>query len=278
VVEYPSKTNNFLGYNHRDPDDTDQPHPLFGDRRLRRALTMAVDPHAIVQATLGSHGLVAVGPIPPAVWVWDESLQPRIRFDPDGARELLREIGWTDTNDDGVLDRNGERLSFSLLGRTDPIREQVSLILQNQLQNIGVEMRIETPDQAAYTDMVTNGRFDAQFSSIGWDPSSASMLDWTATGVGAMNYGGYVNPEFDQLVQEALDASDRDVARRKWLEALTILGEDAPAIWLYHPRKVAAVHERFEDVSIFPYQPWSMLWKWTVNPGRMIDRDMIGTN
>jgi peptide/nickel transport system substrate-binding protein len=278
VIEYPSATYNFIGFNLHDPENRSQPHPLFGDRRLRRALTMGVDAQAIVQASLGSHGIVAVGPVPPAIWFWDESLEPALRYEPEQARALLREIGWNDSDNDGVLDRGGQRLSFSLLGRSDPIRSQVSLILQSQLQDIGIEMRIETPDQAAYADMVTNGRFDAQFASIGWDPSTASMLDWTAAGVGGMNYGGYVNPAFDRLVSEALNTSDPETARSRWLDALSILGGDAPAIWLYHPKKVAAVHERFANVSIFPYQPWSTLWKLTVNPSKLIERDRAGTN
>jgi peptide/nickel transport system substrate-binding protein len=279
LVEYPSNTFNFVGFNLRDPEQDNRPHPLFGDRALRRAIVMAVNRPALRQSVLGPNTIPSVGPVTPALWIWDENLPETIPFDSSGARVALNGLGWSDSDDDGFLDQGGLPLEFDLLVPPSAVRVRGALVLQDQLGRSGIQMNIEEVEWAAFFDRTSRGAFDAQYSSLGQDPSPTALAtDWTEAGFAPINWGKYSNAEYTRLAREARDEPDRTVSLTKWHAALRIINEDAPAIWLYVPRKFAAVHERLDNLLISPFQPWIGLPQLQISPSGLIQRDLFGTN
>jgi peptide/nickel transport system substrate-binding protein len=223
--------------------------------------------------------LPCVGPVTPALWIWDDQLEDALPFDSANARVALRDLGWSDSDDDGVLDRDGRLLAFDLLLPPNPIRARGALVLQDQLGRMGIQMNIEDLDWPAFFSGQETGQFDAAYNSLGQDPSPAALAtDWTEDGFGEFNVGKYSNPEYTRLVRDARNTTDRAAGLAKWRAALRIINADAPAIWLYIPRKFAAVHERFNEVLISPYQPWRGLPQLSVSPSRLIERDLFGVN
>ncbi|MFC1639677.1 ABC transporter substrate-binding protein [Gemmatimonadota bacterium] len=279
LSEYASNTFNLISFNLRDPEDPNRPHPLFGDRALRRAIVMSVNRPALIQSVLGPYGMPCVGPVTPALWIWDDQLTDALPFDSAAARAALRDLGWSDSDGDGVLDRHGRPLEFDLLLPPNQIRARGALVLQDQLGRMGIQMNIEDRDWPAFFNGQETGQFDAAYNSLGQDPSPAALAtDWTEEGFNEFNYGKYSNAEYTRLVRDARDDPDRNESLAKWHAALRIINEDAPAIWLYVPRKFAAVHERFDHVLISPYQPWVGLPQLRVQLSRLIERDLFGAN
>ncbi len=76
---------------------------MFADRRVRKALSLAIDRGTIVDGLLKGYGRPAAGPLPPAVWAYDETVTAD-GFDPVAASSLLDEAGWRDVDGDGVRD------------------------------------------------------------------------------------------------------------------------------------------------------------------------------
>ncbi len=279
LVEYPSNTYNYVGFNLRDPENDSRPHPLFGNRDLRRAFVMAVNRPALVQSVLGTNAIPSVGPVTPALSIWDENLPETIPFDSAAARIALSELGWRDSDNDGTLDREGSPLEFDFLVPPSAVRARGAVILQDQLARSGIRMNIVELDWAAFLERIDGGAFDAQFASLGQDPSPAALaIDWTEDGFGDFNVGKYSNPEYTRLTREARAETDRALSLEKWHAALKIINEDAPAIWLWVPKKFAARHVRFADAVIFPYQPFRGLPGWSVPPASLIQRDLFGAN
>lgn len=279
LVEYPSNTYNYVGFNLRDPENDSRPHPLFGNRDLRRAFVMAVNRPALVQSVLGTNAIPSVGPVTPALSIWDENLPETIPFDSAAARIALSELGWSDSDNDGTLDRGGSPLEFDFLVPPSAVRARGAVILQDQLARSGIRMNIVELDWAAFFERINGGTFDAQFASLGQDPSPAALaIDWTEDGFGDFNVGKYSNPEYTRLTREARAEVDRALSLAKWHAALKIINEDAPAIWLWVPKKFAARHVRFADAAIFPYQPFRGLPGWSVPPASLIQRDLFGAN
>jgi peptide/nickel transport system substrate-binding protein len=274
VIEYPSAVYSYVAFNFRDPNDLDAPHPLFADHDVRRALTMAVDREAIVRAVLGEYGVVPPGPVSPALWIWDDALHG-LPFDSAEARRLLARRGWTDTDGDGVLDRQGRRFAFEfLVPISSAPRRQSAQIIQEQLRRIGVEVRITELDFNAFLDQAQSRHFDVAFGSYGGDISPASIAEvWGSGAVGSFNWGQYVSPAVDRMLVAAGNASSLADAQSRWHEAVRAIVEDAPAIWVYAPLTAAGVHTRFENVTIRPDQWASTLWTWRVSPANYIDRD-----
>ncbi|UCD24889.1 MAG: hypothetical protein JSW51_02935 [Gemmatimonadota bacterium] len=279
VEEYKIGVYSFVGFNQRNPDNLDQPHPLFGDRRLRRALSMALDRQAITQSVLGEYGEVPVGPVTPVIWIWPDDID-QLPFDTAAARNEFAEIGWVDSDGDDILDRNGQPLSFDLIVPTSSTpRMRAAVIVQEQLRRIGVEMEVVELDPTTWNSRASAGDFNAYFQSLGHDASPGSVGEmWISAGIGGFNGVRYSNPEFDRLVAEAGATSDREAARQYWRDAFNIINGDAPAIWLFSPIGVAGVHARLENVSIPADEWWRHIWKWQVSGSQLIDRDLIAPN
>ena len=279
LAEYPSNTYNFVGFNLRDPEDDSRPHPLFGNRDLRRAMVMAVNRPALVQSVLGANAIRSVGPVTPALSIWDANLPETIPFDSAAARIAFAGLGWSDSDGDGTLDRDGRPLEFDFLVPPSAVRARGAVILQDQLARSGIRMNIVEVDWPAYMERIGDGTFDAQFGSIGQDPSpSALAINWTEDGFGDFNVGKYSNPEYTRLARAARAEANPDQSLAKWHAALRIINEDAPAIWLWVPKTFAAMHVRFEDAVVFPHQPFRGLPDWRVPPANLIQRDLFGAN
>ncbi len=278
LVEYASPLYGFIVFNFRNPKSPGTPHPLFGERDLRRALTMAVDRKAIVRAVFGDYGEVPPGPVARIQWIWSDSLET-IPYDLERARETLARLGWTDTDGDGIRERDGRKLEFDLLvPSSSQVRRQAAVILQEQLSNAGVRMSISELEPNLWVSRSTGGNFDATFSFWSADPTPGSIPRvWGSGGIGGANYGAYSDRHFDELITRASNARALPEAKRLWHEALSYIVAEAPAIWLMSPKTVAAVHERFENVSIRPDQWAANLWMWTVPAGRTIERDRVIT-
>jgi peptide/nickel transport system substrate-binding protein len=270
----------FIGFNMRNPEDVSSPHPLLGDRQLRRALSMAIDREAVTRTVVGEYGEVLGLPLTPTIWIWTDEVET-FEFDSAAARSALEELGWMDRDGDGVLDRDGTPLAFDLMVPTSSTpRRRAAVIVQDQFKRLGVDMSISELEPTTWDSRALDGNFDAYFQSLGHDASTASIAEtWVTTeGMGGLNRIRYSNANVDRLVSEALNTFDRDEARAKWRDALEIINSDAPGIWLFTPIMVAGVHQRFENVSIPADEWWRTIWTWRVSPTEYIDRDLIVPN
>ena len=110
-----------------------KPHSLFGSRNVRKALTMAVDRELIVNEYLQKNGIVAVGPIAPIFKNFVDLTQLPLAFNSEKAKELLVSDGWTDTDGNGILDREGIEFEFTLsLPGGNPLREYAATIVKSK--------------------------------------------------------------------------------------------------------------------------------------------------
>jgi peptide/nickel transport system substrate-binding protein len=276
---YPFRGNvyTYLCFNLRANGDTSQPHPIFGDREVRRALTMAVDRAKLVKSALGDLGKVPPGPISSLLWIWDPEIR-QLPHDTAHAARILNARGWRDHDGDGVRDKNGQPLAFRILvPTTSVLRQQYARLLQEQYRAIGVHVDIDAVEFAVVVQRVGSGNFDTAVLSRGNDPSPGSGItqSWTHGGFGGSNFGRYYNPEFERLVDRAIASPTRDRARTFWRAALETMNADAPGVFLYSLENIAAVHKRIENVQIRPDSWAALLRTWRIPPDRLIDRDRV---
>lgn len=276
VIESAPPFYNYIGFNLREAGNRSRPHPLFADRDVRRAISMAVDRAAVVAAVLGPEARVGSGPLAHTLWIYSDSVRA-LPFDTAEARRLLNARGWTARDGDGVLLRGGRRLEFELLVPVvSQPRRRAAVIVQEQLRRVGIAMRISELDFNLFVSRGPEGRFDAIFGAWSQDPSPRSIeQSWGTAGIGGSNWGGYSSPAFDRLARAAINASDLAVARRYWREAVAQINADAPAIWMYSIRPLAGVHRRFQNAAIRPDLLAALLWTWRVDPDSLLPRDRV---
>ncbi len=267
----------YLGFNLAAAGDSTEPHPLFGDRDLRRALVMAVDRGRLLHTVLGDLAKVPPGPMSQLWWIWDPETR-ELPHDSTQAAHLLTRLGWVDSAGQGVRQRAGQRLAFHLLvPTTSAARRLYARLLQETFRAMGVDVELDEVDYPLFVERAHTGRFDALVNVWNTDPTPSSGIPqtWTRAGLGRSNYQRYENPVFDSLVDRAISAPTREQARRLWRRAIELLNQDAPAIFLFATENIAAVHRRFANVTIRPDSWLALLRTWRVPADRLTDRDRV---
>jgi peptide/nickel transport system substrate-binding protein len=267
----------FLRFNLRDPANKSRPHPLFGDRDLRRAITLSLNRTTLVRSVLDTFALVPVGPIVRAYAVTDPH-GGQLPFDSVRASRLLDSLGWRRQGADGMRRNNGKPLSFSIIvPNSNRSRVRMGPLLQEQLRRMGIQVQLEFLEENAETDRESKGTFDAALGAwtMGSSPDGMTAA-WTSQGIGnhGVNYGSYSNPRFDALLDSALKA-DPSVAREKFTKAIAVINDDAPAVWLYEPRKIVGVSRRIRTTRMRPDAWWFDLAEWYIPSGEQLPRDRI---
>lgn len=257
---YPSAVYGFLGFRLADP--TNAAHPILGDRRVRQALTHAVDRGPLVRTVIGADAVVPPGPMSRALWIWDDSVTT-LGFDTTRADRLLDDAGWR-RGPDGARRRGGRPLAIDILvPATSTARRQLAEGIQQLWRNRGVAATITAVDFPIFQERLGQGRYDAMIGAWLDEPSPRALaLQWTGQGIGVLNHGRYRSATFDSLFQAALDAPTMAAARPRWRAALDTLNADAPAIFLYTPTNVAVASRRLDPITVDPFSWLHEIGRW----------------
>ncbi|HEX6808728.1 MAG TPA: peptide ABC transporter substrate-binding protein [Gemmatimonadaceae bacterium] len=267
TLHWPSLSNALVMLDLRDPRRRSHPHPVLGDRSVRRALGMAVNRARVASAALGDGALPASGPLPAPLLRGIRSPLPA--FDVAAAAALLDSAGWRLANGASHRHRGAIALRFGLLvPSTATAGQRAAVLVQDQLRRVGVGIDIEPIDNAALTARLAAHNFDAALIELDWDPSplSARQLWGTPTDAAgeSANFGGYTNATFDADIESAAEAIDSRVARSAMSRAWQTLAGDAPAIWLYDLQRVAAVRRCVQPSGERADAWWSALSDWSI--------------
>jgi peptide/nickel transport system substrate-binding protein len=240
TVEYGSIDYAYMAFNLRPRGGAPSP---FAERGVRVALTQAVDRAGVVANAMGPLGRVALGPFTRDQATADTALR-QIAHDPAAAARALDALGWR-AGPGGTRARGGRPLELSMLvPSTSATRMRLAVLLQEQLGRAGVKVNVDAVDAGAFVERLHAGDFDVVLNMWRVDPSPASLRETWGTARGAdrgANVGDYSNAAFDALADSA-KSEFRDDRRTAMLRrAYQLIVDDAPAVWLYEPRNVAAV-------------------------------------
>ena len=267
----------FLHFNLRDAGQSSRPHALFGDRELRRSISMLVDRAQVVRNILDTFALVPLGPTVRAYPTTD-SLVAQLPFDTVRAGRTLDSLGWSRSAPGAVRTRNGRPLAFTVIVPSSSTnRVRAAVLIQEQLRRAGVRMDIENMDNAAFMARWADKKFDAALGTwnMGATPGITLKL-WGRPGHsrGGVNFGSYWNPAFDAAVDSALEANDPRLARAFFTKAYRIINEDAPAVWLYEPKTIIGIHSRVKVSAMRTGAWWFDLGGWSIPHSERLPRDL----
>lgn len=173
---------------------------IMQDQNIRKAVEMGIDKEGFCSVIMEGRGLPAKAAFPDGFSYGNEAVET-VSYDPEGAKKLLEESGWKDTDGDGYADKDGQKLTINWL--TYPTRlEQPKLAeyAQATLKEIGIDVVVNnTSDHMTYA---ADGDFDVYVSSTTTAPTGDPEYFFTSTVVGPKNYGKYENQEVTALTEK----------------------------------------------------------------------------
>ncbi|MBM4188066.1 MAG: peptide ABC transporter substrate-binding protein [Gemmatimonadetes bacterium] len=210
---------------------SDRGRRLFGDLRVRQAIAHAIDREAIATQLMEGTVTIANSPINVSSSYHDaRAVHPA--FDPAQAAALLDQAGWT-AGPDGVRQRDGERLGFTMLNRAGATdRIAVAQVIQAQLKAVGIEVRFETLESAAWTLRWRTGQWESIVSAwfLPADPSLTGLYACD----GANNMTGFCDPALDSILERSDRTLDPDRRKRDLDLAQEMLVATARTLPLYY--------------------------------------------
>ena len=251
--------------------------PLFKDMRVRQAFAYAINKKDIISGALFEQGVPAFGPYRPGSWAYNDKIT-QYPFNQERAKTLLAECGWV-SGSDGILIREGRRFSFTVLvNQGNEQRIKTAVIIQSQLKQIGVEVKIRAVEWAAFlSDFVHKGYFDALI--LGWnithDPDIYDVWHSSRAFAGGLNFIKYGNEEVDALLEEARSTFDRTLRKRCYDRIQEILHDEQPYCFLYVPYNITAVHKRFENVRDVPAGITHNIIRWWTLQEKQLYRNLL---
>lgn len=253
-IKFVENNYGWLGWN--------QQRPFFREKAVRRALGMLF-PYEQVQKNIDKNLEI---PTTCPFYIYspncDESLEP-LKYDPEGAKKLLAEAGWKDTNADGVLDKDGLPLRFTfLMAAFSEKATRLAPILQQEYGKAGIEMDVERVDWAIYMERLSKHQFD--MCSLIWSQQDVEQdlyQNFHSSQTGGSNYVSYSNPEVDLLLVEAraeFDAEARAALNRR---IHRLVYEDQVYTFMSVRPTLDAVKKRVK--GIHPSIAWyDLKWVW----------------
>jgi peptide/nickel transport system substrate-binding protein len=252
--------------------------PPLNDVRVRRALLMAVNRDEIAKGLFGGIGEPALSPIPATLSEHTAGVRP-LPYDTAGAKRLLSEAGWRDSNGDGVLDKGGRALRIEVdYVSSDQARQDVLIAMQSSLRRIGVDLAPRGYESSAWVQRLRDGSFTGSFWGWGWGPGvmgpNASMIFHSRSiPPNGPNFAASRNAQIDALLDELLLTTDSARAKAIWPQLEQAMIDDAAYAPIYLEPELFALHSRIKGVRIRGIEWTEDAPYWYVEPAARLPRD-----
>ncbi len=232
---------------------------VTSDIAIRKALNTAVDRDRIVKGVLNGYGSVSTTGLEKMPWLNEETvLSPDEYANVTAAKKILSEGGWSDTDNDGIVEKDGKKAAFDLLYTDGVYRQEMALEFVNVAKEIGIDITLK---KTTWDTILPDIHQQAVFYGFGsGDPSELYNLYYGGNAGGVIpwdNSGCYNNPEVNENIDKALSAKDEAEAISHWksLQKFASAKGDAPYCWLANANHVylAANGFSFGNPTVQPH-------------------------
>ena len=220
--------------------------------KLRQAIAYAIDREKIIKDLLSGQAKVAHSIIPEDSWAY--SAGTKYAFDPAKAKQLVQESGY-----------KGEEINFKISAGNTAVNNYAQVI-QESLKGVGITAKIETLENNTLLEQLKQGQFQMTTSQwVGGNQDPIFLRDLFATNEspdkksGGRNRSRYSNPEFDKLIQEAVDTVDKTKAKELYIKAQAIVSNELPLLPLWYPANMVVANKRIGNIKINPSGDWTFV-------------------
>jgi peptide/nickel transport system substrate-binding protein len=224
-------------------------HPVLADPDVRRALNMAVNRTEIIKRVFRGHAYPATDHIWPRHWAYDHEL-PRLRYDPAKAIELLEAKGLRLPPAPGVnaaaRTETPSRFHFTcMIPEGHAVIERMGLLLQRQLTEVGIDMRIEVVTVADINRRLPTGQFDAFLLDLISSPGLDRAYQWWHSPDGPVELAATGYTAADAALDRMRESRTEEETRQAVRSVQQVMRDDPPAVFLLWPETARAISARF---------------------------------
>jgi len=244
----------YIGWN------MDGSNPFFADKRVRYAMTHALNIPLILDKVYCNLATQAQGIYHPDSWMYNPKVKEILMdYDLEKSRAYLDEAGWKVDPQDGWRYKQiqGKKVKFEftlLMSQGSPIAPQMAAIFQEDLKKVGVSMKTRQVEWSSFVQTVRKHEFQAE--TAGWGTGADPDMGWnlwrTEEYKTGRNYGGYSNPKVDELFELGRKEFDFEKRRKIYQQIHLLIYEDQPYIWIYNRPIKAAFNKRIRGVQTGP--------------------------
>jgi len=237
LILEPGASYEFVSFNF---DDSNYPNGFnpFKSQKTRQAIAYALDREGMIENVLKGTGILMNSPFLPGTWADPGDKATHYDYNPEKAKQLLAEDGWVMNEKTGILEKDGHPFSFELqYNAGNSRREQVSQVIQNNLAEVGIEVKTAGIDFSSWVEQNLNpGKY--QTILLGWslsnpDPDQESIFSSKYFPPDGQNMGWYVNEELDKLWEQGYKTTDQDARAAIYHKIGEIISQDLPYVFLY---------------------------------------------
>jgi len=247
-----------LGFNLSNSGDSNVPHPILGDVRVRRAIQLAIDPELINQGILNGQGKVVSHELYRGLTVCPT---PEITYSKEAAADFLVQAGWIDEDGDGVRECHnclsgdeGAPLSLNLFTSSDPPSySRMIQLIADELSDVGIRAMPSTPEN--HWEQVDAGDFDLNLWDDGYsnDPLAILARSYSSANSPGSNFFRFINPDFDALLAQVKTIQDPAERLKTFCQIDALLFEQLPIVWLAVMPYPDAFSARMKGWEFNPY-------------------------
>jgi peptide/nickel transport system substrate-binding protein len=205
--------------------------PLFQSKEVRQALFYGLDRDSITKNIFFGYGEPAVGTQPKLSPAYaPDKMTPAYTYDVQKAKDLLAQAGWTDSNHNGTVDKDGRELKFDLIySGGDATVEQIIAYMKDAWKQIGVDMNPRSVDASNLEDQLKAHDFDMALLAFNLSPDSDQGLLFSCSAVkNGFNFMGYCNPQWDALEEQEKREFDPAVRTNELIQQSQIIWDEQP--------------------------------------------------
>jgi len=239
--------------------------PFFGDKRVRRAMTYALNRELLLREVFMGLGQITTGAFYPESAEYDSTIKP-LPFDLGEAAKLLEEAGWTDTNGNGIRDRSGVEFRFTMLVYGyRPEFKAMAEFYKEDLKKIGVDLTISPVDWPTMQSKMNNKEFDAYTGgwALSWETDPYQIWHSSQADVPeGSNRIGFRNARVDQIIEEARITFDNAKRLELFHEFHAILHEEQPYTFFFADLGVGAWRPSMRNMDFQKIRPHDLSLPW----------------
>lgn len=245
----------------------------LSDKTVRLALAYAVDKNRLISEVLKGEGSIVNSPIPRGLLGYKADTKV-YDYAAEHANNILSEAGWVDSDNDGIRDKGGDKLEFTLIAGSDTDTAATADRLQAMWKEVGANVAVEKSDDVQADYIKTRDYQAVLFGEIlNFDPDPFAFWHSSQKKDPGLNLALYDNTAADKILEEARKETDPAVREQKYQEFQNLVIEDEPAVFLYSPNYIYVQDRSVKGMDakniITPSDRFNGVENWYLNTKRV---------